>query len=260
MMTGQRYEIELNGREYVARIGVDGRIERIEVFFGNRQLRAIWRRGRKLGAIARHVIREIGIEHLLPAQAVVASGWASIEEENEMIDPNDIAVLDPRDIDADLGNPEIAECERTLLRDIARIRGTRAAALAAVEEFIIGWLKANPDHDGDYPDPPENFLDAYRAWWGRAQAEPWFTGYQPHQLDDPLAVLFWDLVVWVSPMMRKPPPADLPEAVMIDALACDREIQWAVSPIWKRRYPEADRAQWVEWYRMTSEFYHPSEA
>jgi hypothetical protein len=174
-----------------------------------------------------------------------------------MIDPNDVP--DPRDIDAETGDPDLDECERTLLRDVARLRGTRPPALAAVKDFMLAWLEANPDHDGDWPDLPEEFLAAYRVWWDQAKAGLLFAGRQPLELDDPYTMIFWDLDVWCSPMMCGPPsrlpPPDLPEAVLIDIFACDREMQCAVSPIWKRRYPEADHAQWVAWYRMTREFH-----
>ena len=40
---------------------------------------------------------------------------------------------------------------------------------------------------------------------------------------------------------------------------CEREMQPSISAIWKRRYPKADHAQWVEWYAMTREFHRGVE-
>ena len=67
------------------------------------------------------------------------------------------------DPDDGLGN--VAECERTLLRDVARIRGTLPPALAMAEDFIIGWLDAHPEREGTayFDSAPDEFIAARRA-------------------------------------------------------------------------------------------------
>jgi hypothetical protein len=160
----------------------------------------------------------------------------------------EIPIPDPATIDAEWDDPEIAECERTLLRDIARLRGTRPAALAEVEDFILDWLGAHGEPDwGLHPDPPKAFLGAYWTWQESLPVA--------HGLDDPIEVLFWDCAMWRWSVCR--PPADLPEPVLLDIFGCEREMQSAISAIWKRRWPTATREQWVEWYRLTREFHHP---
>jgi hypothetical protein len=167
-----------------------------------------------------------------------------------------VPIPDPNDIDPAFGDPGVDECERTLLRDIARLHGTRPAVLALAEAFILGWLEANPEHGCcAYIDPvPEEFLAAYQVWQTALPRDQRLDSLRPHQLYDPIDMLFWDLAGLDEPF-RPHPPADLHEAVLFDVFACERELQWAVSAIWKRRYPEADHAQWVEWYAMTRAFH-----
>ena len=104
----------------------------------------------------------------------------------------------------------IAEVGRTLLRDIARIRGTRPPALAAVEDFVLAWLKASPDH-GDWPVLPTAFLVAYGAWQKSLPVEHELD--EEHELDDPIETMFWDLDLWLGlvcmPPCRLPPPGPL---------------------------------------------------
>ena len=142
------------------------------------------------------------------------------------------------------------------MRDIARLRGTRPAALALAEEFITGWLDANPDHQCcAYSDPPPaELLDAYRTWQTALPRAQRLDSLRPHELYDPIDMLFWDLAGLDEPFRRVPPP-DLPEAVLFDIFGCEREMQPSISAIWKRRYPKADHAQWVEWYAMTRAFH-----
>ena len=148
----------------------------------------------------------------------------------------------------------IAEVGRTLLRDIARIRGTRPPALAAVEDFVLAWLKANPDHV-DWPVLPTAFLVAYGAWQKSLPVEHELD--EEHALDDPIETLFWDLETWLGLVWQLPPP-HLHEAVLVDVFACQREIDsWTRDAIWKRRYPEADHAQWDKWLNDIHAFFHP---
>ena len=159
--------------------------------------------------------------------------------------------------DADLG--DLAECERTLLRDVARIRNTRPPALAAAEEFIIGWLDARLEQDWNsyFEPPPEEFFDAYERWQNSLPPEQRRENEPAHELDDPIDVLFWDLDMWPSlvcvPEGRLPPP-HLDEAVLIDIFGCEREIPGRVRAIWRRRYPEADAAQWDKWFGASVNF------
>ena len=160
------------------------------------------------------------------------------------------------DTDEDLDG--IAAIGRTLLRDVARIRGTRPPALAAVEDFVLAWLKANPDHV-DWPVLPTAFLDAYWAWQKSLPVEHELD--EEHALDDPIETLFWDLDLWLGlvcmPPRRLPPP-HLDEAVLIDIFACYREIDGETrDAIWRWRYPDADRAQWDKWFNDIHEFFHP---
>jgi hypothetical protein len=70
-MIGHRFEVELNGREYTAWEDHDGMIGCIEVVvedWAEYRMREIWRRGRPLGPIALHVIRAMGIGHLVPSR------------------------------------------------------------------------------------------------------------------------------------------------------------------------------------------------
>ena len=164
------------------------------------------------------------------------------------------------DTDEDLDG--IAAIGRTLLRDVARIRGTRPPALAAVEDFVLAWLKANPDH-GDWPahvvspsdwgwcgyidPPPKEFFNDYAKWQESLPVAQRLENQPPHELDDPVETMFWDLDTWLGLVWRLPPP-HLDEAVLIDIFACQREIDSETrDAIWRWRYPEADHAQWDQW-------------
>jgi hypothetical protein len=141
------------------------------------------------------------------------------------------------------------------LRDIARIRGTLPPALAAVENFIMGWLSARPDLNWD--PPPTEFYDAYAKWQASLPVAQRLENQPPHELDDPVHLLFWDLDTWLGLVWRLPPP-HLHEAVLVDVFACQREIDsWTRDAIWKRRYPEADHAQWDKWLSDIHAFFHP---
>jgi hypothetical protein len=161
------------------------------------------------------------------------------------------------DTDEDLDG--IAEVGRMLLRDVARIRGTLPPALAAVENFTMGWMTARPDQNWD--PPPTEFYDAYEKWQASLPVAQRLENQLPHELDAPLERLCEDLDLWVGlvcmPPRRLPPP-HLQEAVLIDILACYREICGETrDAIWRWRYPEADTAQWDKWFNDIHEFFHP---
>jgi hypothetical protein len=166
----------------------------------------------------------------------------------------DIASEDPDDI---------AEVGRMLLRDVARIRGTRPPALAAAENFIMGWLSARPERDGmAYFDlAPDEFIDAFVAWQDSLPAAQRFENQPPHELDEPAHMLFWDLDLWLGLVCmpgRRLPPSHLDEAVLVDIFACYREIDSETrDALWKQRYPEADAAQWDKWLNNIHAFFHP---
>jgi hypothetical protein len=157
---------------------------------------------------------------------------------------------------------DISGVGRMLLRDIARIRGTRPTALAAVENFILDWLTTHPDQHAwtarmvppsdcgwaGYSDPPPTeFYDAYEKWQASLPAAQRLENQPPDELDDPIETQFWDLHVWLGLVWRLPPP-HLHEAVLIDVFACQREIDSETrDAIWRWRYPDADDAQWDKW-------------
>ena len=163
---------------------------------------------------------------------------------------------------ADEDPDDISEVGRMLLRDIARIRGTRPPALAAVENFILDWLTTHPDQHawtarmvppsdcgwaGYIDPPPTEFYDAYEKWQASLPAAQRLENQPPHELDDPVETMFWDLDTWLGLVWRLPPP-HLDEAVLIDIFACQREIDSETrDAIWRWRYPESDHAQWDQW-------------
>ena len=127
---------------------------------------------------------------------------------------------------------DIAKLERTLLRDIAGIRGTLPPALAAVENFIEEWLRDTYQYNWvqqlvPYCDPPPmQFYDAYDKWRAGQPREEWLENQPPHELDDPVERLFWDADAWNSmPKVHqwRLPARDLDEAAFLGTNLTDHQ-------------------------------------
>jgi hypothetical protein len=148
-----------------------------------------------------------------------------------------------------------AALERTLLRDIAGIRGTLPPALAKAENFIMGWLCDAYQHGWvqklvPYCDPPpKQFYAAYDKWRESQPRDEWLENQPPHELDDPVERLFWDADAWNSMQMvhqwRLPAP-DLDEAVLLEIFGVQRAICQIREVIWPRRYPNVRGLRWVQ--------------
>jgi hypothetical protein len=149
---------------------------------------------------------------------------------------------------------DIAKLERTLLRDIAGIRGTLPPALAAVENFIEEWLRDTYQYNWvqqlvPYCDPPPmQFYDAYDKWRAGQPREEWLENQPPHELDDPVERLFWDADAWNSMQIVhqwRLPARDLDEAVLLEIFGIQRAICHIREVIWPRRYPNVWGQPWI---------------
>ena len=105
--------------------------------------------------------------------------------------------------------------------------------------------------------PPKEFFNDYAKWQESLPVAQRLENQPPHELDDPVHMLFWDLETWLGLVWQLPPP-HLHEAVLVDVFACQREIDtWTRDAIWRQRYPEADHALWEKWLNDSHEVFRP---